>query len=130
MSAWDELPIQGGSLTTVELPVGVVPWDESKPYTDRPGDLAGCPPGSGVIYGTPSWWDALLGRPYTRGCQTVEEATAPVIRAETGPGVVDQVTISVADSLQKIKDALPSGWDLSLLLLAGVAIVAVVVLRR
>jgi hypothetical protein len=115
----------------------VLPWRDDRPWTDRPGDQAGCPPGYACQFVAPGSDSAL---PYPGGngstwvrCRLIATTTPATTPVESGTSWAEWFGIgtgAVRDTAADVAGAAPTlGWlglgGVGLALVVGLGIVLV-----
>ncbi len=113
-------------------PTKYLPWDST--LTVNPSaalqDNRGCPVGYFTQYVSSPW--GTFGAAYVRVCRRMDQQilTDPAVnRAETGPGMVDQATVALADALRQIKEAATPAFSWALVAVAGLVALFIVTRR-
>lgn len=104
----------------------VLPFDDTLAANPAGlGDNRGCPPGYFCEYVFPGWWSSAA---YARRCRLLDRQIATdggvTLEAETGPGLVDQTVIAMADASRTVVAAVTPVFTTGLLLV-GAALLGV-----
>jgi hypothetical protein len=100
----------------------MLPFDPTRTANpDGLGDNRGCPPGYFAQYVAGGGW---LGQETVTRCRlfdaTIGTDGGVTLEAESGPGLVDQVTLNVAAAASSVVHAVTPAWSTGVLILAAV----------